>query len=407
MLDKPAFSQTAKSEHVPQLRRQMQNILHLLGRCGVETAGATIREHPVRRAASSYPASEDGIPRIEVRLGLPDGLSFAGRVGFRYCMDKSLRTSAASVYWRTIARINEQRLWMADRVVEQRRAHPRVSFAVARASAATSDARARAGRLSALLAARGPRSLRSAAEPIGARVQAAAPGFLRFPIADRNVPPDGGEGLVRATRGPRRGRYQQALLRREGIADRTNVLATGRGPSSRGPARGVRLVGRGRARLRGRDRRGPQLHRKLRPAARADRARCDRRESRRGRGPVGKSQLRRPRESSHARELSRLAAARGGVRARRNGGHRSREGSARHGEGRQAGILERRVAIAEGDRRHHRERAQARTVRAGIRERVRRQSALERDPGGRGHAVPVGATSPRTSTSRHSSVDSR
>jgi len=137
VLGKPAFSQTAKPEHVPQLCHRMRDILHLLGRCGVETADATIREHPVRRAASSYPAAGDGVPRVEVRLRLPDGLSFAERLGFRHCVDKSLRTSAALAYWRTIARINEQRLWMADRVVEHRRAHPHASFSVARASAAT------------------------------------------------------------------------------------------------------------------------------------------------------------------------------------------------------------------------------------------------------------------------------
>jgi len=95
----------------------------------VETEGARVRI-PVRRAASSYPAS-DG-PRVEVRLQLSDGLSFVERVGFRYCVDKSLRASAAAVYWRTVDRIHQQRRWMAHRLGELHREQPEVSFRQAR-----------------------------------------------------------------------------------------------------------------------------------------------------------------------------------------------------------------------------------------------------------------------------------
>ena len=55
---------------------------------------------------------------MEVRLELPDGLSFVERVGFRYCVDKVMRASAAAVYWRTIDRIHRQRLWMSSRLEE-------------------------------------------------------------------------------------------------------------------------------------------------------------------------------------------------------------------------------------------------------------------------------------------------
>ena len=47
---------------------------------------------------------------------MPEGLSFVQRVGFRYCVDKALRASAAAVYWRTVDTINRQRLRMADRL---------------------------------------------------------------------------------------------------------------------------------------------------------------------------------------------------------------------------------------------------------------------------------------------------
>ena len=115
-LHPPAYSQSAKPEHVEALKVVMGQLTDLLVRCSVKARGAQIYTYPVRRAASSYPSSQDAIERTEVRLALPHGLSFAEHVGFRYCVDKSLRLSAAAVYWRTLDTINRQRLWMADRL---------------------------------------------------------------------------------------------------------------------------------------------------------------------------------------------------------------------------------------------------------------------------------------------------
>ncbi len=109
-LNPPAFSQSAAPEHVGHLKRMMNEIIHLLARCGVETDGANVSERPTRDAASSYPLAQDGASRVEVRLELPDGLSFVERVGFRYSMDKAMRASAAAVYWRTAGEIYESRL---------------------------------------------------------------------------------------------------------------------------------------------------------------------------------------------------------------------------------------------------------------------------------------------------------
>jgi len=133
----PAFSQTSKAEHVPALRAMMHNLLRLLARCGVETDGYGLYEYPTRRSASTYAAARDGDPRIEVRLTLPDGLSFVERVSYRYCVDKSLRASAAAVYWRTVKSVEQQRLWMAERLEAHRRREPAVVFASARRAAAT------------------------------------------------------------------------------------------------------------------------------------------------------------------------------------------------------------------------------------------------------------------------------
>ncbi|HEX8072453.1 MAG TPA: aconitate hydratase AcnA [Pyrinomonadaceae bacterium] len=136
VLEPPAFAQSAKPEHVGQLRALLDELVNLLNRCGVKTEGAKVYEYPTRRAASSYPAAQDGAPRVEVRLSLPDGLSFVERVGFRYCVDKALRASAAAVYWRTVNKINEQRLWMAARLATRHAAEPVLSFARARRAVA-------------------------------------------------------------------------------------------------------------------------------------------------------------------------------------------------------------------------------------------------------------------------------
>ena len=135
-LEPPAYSQSAKPEFVAQTRLVMTEIVRLLVRCGVKARGAQIREYPTRRSESSYPAPRDGIERCEIRLELPEGLSFVERVGFRYCVDKMQRASAAAVYWRTVDSINRQRLWMADRLETLHTVRSDLSFSRTRALAA-------------------------------------------------------------------------------------------------------------------------------------------------------------------------------------------------------------------------------------------------------------------------------
>jgi aconitase A len=135
-LEPPAYSQSAIPEHVEALKQVMEDVIRLLARCGVKTHGANIYEYSTRRAASSYPAAQDGVPRVEVRLELPDGLSFVERVGYRYCMDKALRASAAAVYWRLVNQIQRQRLWMSARLKELHSADDELSFSHARKRAA-------------------------------------------------------------------------------------------------------------------------------------------------------------------------------------------------------------------------------------------------------------------------------
>jgi 3-isopropylmalate dehydratase small subunit len=124
-------------EHVPQLRDLMSHLVRLMNRCGVRTEGYKVYEYPTRRATSSYPSAADGSPRVEVRLVLADGLSFVERVGFRYCADKALRATAAAVYWRTVSRVHEQRLWMSQRIEARHRDSRSESFSAVRRAAAT------------------------------------------------------------------------------------------------------------------------------------------------------------------------------------------------------------------------------------------------------------------------------
>src|SRR5579884_2563224 len=143
-LEPPQFAQSARPEQREALRHVMTDILRLLGRCGVNTTGAALYDYPTRRAASSYPAAGDGIPRIEVRLVLADGLSFVEHVGFRYCIDKQMRASAAAVYWRTVKMIHEQRLWMSARLEELHETQPALPFSRARRVAAEELSRSQA-----------------------------------------------------------------------------------------------------------------------------------------------------------------------------------------------------------------------------------------------------------------------
>ncbi|HZS86402.1 MAG TPA: aconitate hydratase AcnA [Chloroflexota bacterium] len=135
-LEPPVYSQSTIPEHVETLKKIMGAIIGLLARCGVKTEGANIYQYPTRRTASSYPAAQDGLPRVEIRLELPDGLSFVERIGYRYCMDKSLRASAAAVYWRLVGQIHRQRLWMSNRLEELRQEEYALSFSRARKQAA-------------------------------------------------------------------------------------------------------------------------------------------------------------------------------------------------------------------------------------------------------------------------------
>ena len=160
-------------------------------------------------------------PRIEVRLQLPDGLSFVERVGFRYCVDKALRASAAAVYWRTIDTINEQRLWMADRLEELHQEQPELLLPSVRARLRRqSCTAARAGGVPALLAAGRARPLRPVAAASTRKFQPLHRESLRLSLAGRAVHAHGVRRLVRAPRWARaRGRQPKRYCVEKDRAD--------------------------------------------------------------------------------------------------------------------------------------------------------------------------------------------
>ncbi|HXW36580.1 MAG TPA: aconitase family protein, partial [Nitrososphaerales archaeon] len=131
-LSTPVFSFSTIPDFLEKSKQLARELVSLLARCGVQTNGTKFYVYPTRRAVSTYPPPKDQIPRLELRIELPDGLSFVEKVGYRYCVSKSMCASAAAVYWRTISGINAHRLWMADRLTELHAERPSMTFNQAR-----------------------------------------------------------------------------------------------------------------------------------------------------------------------------------------------------------------------------------------------------------------------------------
>ena len=149
---------------------------------------------------------------------------------------------------------------------------------------------------------------------------------------------DARRGIARAQRGEE-GTQDEAVgedVARAGLEGRHRLSAAG---GRAGVSRPARLPAR---RLRLHD-----VHRKLRSAARADLAGDRERQARDGGGALGQSQLRGPRQSADALQLSRVAAARRRVRARGPDGSRSDARADRRWQ-RRSGVPARHLADAAG-----------------------------------------------------------
>ena len=128
------------------------------------------------------------------------------------------------------------------------------------------------------------------------------------------------------------------------------------------------------------------LHRQFRAVARGHLADHPRERARGRLGAVGQSQFRGARQSRRARQLSRLAAAGGRLRAGRLDHARSHDRAARNRFRWRAGLSQGDLAVGEADRQDGAQGGEAGDVQGALRRRVPRRSRMAQDRGeGRAH----------------------
>lgn len=98
-----AFSQSIIPEYTVSLTDKMKKLQVLLSRFDINTNISG----PITR--------KDNDKTVEVRIVLTDSLIFSQKIGFRYCVQKTCRLTAAASYWRYIDNIKRQH----DYVVSQ------------------------------------------------------------------------------------------------------------------------------------------------------------------------------------------------------------------------------------------------------------------------------------------------
>ncbi|QIN54459.1 intein-containing DNA-directed RNA polymerase subunit RPB2 [Cedratvirus kamchatka] len=113
-----AFSQTIPEKFLDSMKEKMSTIINLLIKVGVE--GAVLdKPRRVQYSETSYkPKDYKTNPRVEVKLRLPARTSFCSKVGFRYCVQKQCRLTAANSYWRFQEKVKEQHDKVIKRALE-------------------------------------------------------------------------------------------------------------------------------------------------------------------------------------------------------------------------------------------------------------------------------------------------
>ena len=114
MLEHPAYSQSAMPEHVDALKAMMAASDSPAGALRRETEGAKIYEYPDAPLSFHLSCGAGWLARTRCALSCRTASRSSSASAIRYCVDKAMRASAAAVYWRTVERINQQRLWMSD-----------------------------------------------------------------------------------------------------------------------------------------------------------------------------------------------------------------------------------------------------------------------------------------------------
>jgi DNA-directed RNA polymerase beta subunit/intein/homing endonuclease len=110
------FGQSTKEEFKDSLKAKMEHLERLLKRVGVDCS--RIDGPYLRKLSPNSFDSQDGIPRYNAVLHTKNNSDFGTKVGFRYCIQKACRMSAALAYLRYQEEIARQHDWVVNRTKE-------------------------------------------------------------------------------------------------------------------------------------------------------------------------------------------------------------------------------------------------------------------------------------------------
>jgi len=120
MITSICYSRTKKFEHIPSLRKMMEDVRSLLVKCGIREDKISIRE-PKEISDSKKKTDRDQEERsyaMTLHLELSELIPFYEKIGFRYCAQKTQRLEAGVAYRRLRDTVARQHNWMTDRVNE-------------------------------------------------------------------------------------------------------------------------------------------------------------------------------------------------------------------------------------------------------------------------------------------------
>ena len=112
-----SFMQLSQEPFSNALFDKMKNISNLLAKLGVETSRID-GPNKIKYGKTSYPKPKDGIDRVKFSIQLKSNSQFGSKVGFRYCIQKTCRLSAALAYWRYQEEIIRQHKWVVEKTNE-------------------------------------------------------------------------------------------------------------------------------------------------------------------------------------------------------------------------------------------------------------------------------------------------
>jgi DNA-directed RNA polymerase II subunit RPB2 len=113
-----SFSQTKSYEHVDSLIEMMQQIKHLLSRCGIEKVSIQNPKETTLSKAKEHLELEKNHYQVNLHLELSELIPFSEKIGFRYCCHKSQRLEAGVSYRRLRNEVERQHNWLVNRVDE-------------------------------------------------------------------------------------------------------------------------------------------------------------------------------------------------------------------------------------------------------------------------------------------------